>query len=199
MWKKLPLPYSFLLYFIILAGILLIFWNAIDVVYLYLLVLVAQPIWSVFQYPVQLVIQNNILHFVYGELAGESLSFNLPDADEIYLNLILLIAFFGSTGLTTQKMCIRQFIYSLLILFTIHEFILFAYSYTHIWEYIGTQNVAVQEKLVPLISQKFSKVTADFLSIILYHWNTWGWDVVPLVLWIGGIYKTVFIKELWGK
>lgn len=199
MWKKLHLSFKFLLCFLALSGILVILWKFIEILYLNALVIVARPIWSVFQYPVQAVIQDKVLHFLYRGLGNEPLSFGVFKSDEIYLNLVMLLALFGAAKLTIKQNILRSLVYSVCILFVIHEFILFAYSYTHIWGFIETQDISIQEKLMPLISQRFSKSAANFLDTILYHWNTWGWDVVPLILWIGGTYKSVYIKELWSK
>ena len=195
MWKNLPKQFKFILYFLGISAVLVGFWKLIAIAYLYLLAGIAKPVWSLFGYPVQLVIKDNILHFVYIKISQEPISFSVLKADEIYLNLVLIAGLFGASYLTSRKKILRDAIISLGILFVIHEFILFIYSYTNIWEYIGSAETEIQETLTPAILMFFSSSTANNLNYILFHWNTWGWDVIPLMLWLAWINKFIFLKK----
>jgi len=194
MWKKLPKPFRFILIFFVISGILLILWKIISILYLYLLVAIASPIWNFCDYPVQMVIRDHILHFIYRALNQEPLTFIVYKVDEIYLNLVLVLALFGATWLTLKKKILCSFIFSLGILFVIHELVLYAYSYTHIWEFAHNLDPNLQKKFITIISHLFSKTAANFLNHFLSHWNAWGWDVIPLILWLGGIYKFILSR-----
>ena len=127
MWKNLPKPFKFILYFLGISAVLVGLWKLIAIAYLYLLAGIAKPVWSLFGYPVQLVIKDNILHFVYTKISQEPISFSVLKADEIYLNLVLMAGLFGASYLTIRKKILRPAFVSFGILFIIHEFILFIY------------------------------------------------------------------------
>jgi len=195
MLKKQKELYKFIIYFLFISALLTVFWKIISILYIHLLVIIAKPIWSIFGYPVQLVIKENILSFVYIKIAQEPMSFDVHNVDEIYLNLVLLGAFFGATWFTISKKIIPQTIFSFGILFFIHEVVLYIYSYTNIWEYIVNEEYKIQKTLIPSISQFFSVSAADILNHVLFHWNAWGWDVIPFVLWLVSIYKFILPKK----
>lgn len=199
MWKKLPKPYKFIFTFLVIAGLLLISWKIITILYLYLLVYFAKPIWSVFGYPVQLAIRDNVLHFVYMKIALEPISFSVHQSDEIYLNLIIMLALFGATFLIFERKIKYSFLFSLVIIFIIHEFVLYMYAYTNIWEFADSLDINNNKELINNISGFFSKSTAGFFDNLLFHWNAYGWDVVPLILWIFGIYKFIFPRIFLSK
>lgn len=191
MWKKLPKPFKFIICFLVISGLLVVLWKVFAIPYLYLLVGIAKPIWSIFDYPVQLVIKDKILRFVYIKITSEPISFSVYQVDEIYLNIVLIGALFGATWLTIQKKILRSALLSFGILFVIHEFVLYAYSYTNIWEYIGSEDYKIQEMVIQSVYQFFSKSKSNYLEHFLFHWNAWGWDVIPLILWLGSIYKFI--------
>ena len=190
MWKK-PVK-RFILSFVIISGLLTALWKIISIPYLYLLVFIAKPIWSIFNYPVQLAIEDKILKFVYTNISTEPISFSVFQADEIYLNLVLLVALFVSTWIAAKKHFIGRAFISLGILFVFHEIILFAYSYTNIWEYVKGVDNKVLGGLINSVNQYFPGKTAEFFDYFLFHWNAWGWDVLPLILWLISTYKFMF-------
>ena len=60
----------------------------------------------------------------------------------------------------------------------------------------GGAEAEVRETLLPAVSKFFSSSTAYYLDKILFHWNTWGWDVLPLVLWLAFTYNYLFKKNV---
>ena len=193
MWKK--TAKKFIFSFLIIAGVLTALWKFISIPYLYLLVLIAKPVWSFFDYPVQLVIKDNLLKFVYTNISTEPISFSVFQADEIYLNLVLLIALFGATWITLKKKLISQALISAGVLFIIHEIVLFAYSFSTIREYVKSAAPDIQSILLPYVNQFFPDSTAGYFDHFLFQWNAWGWDVLPLLLWLISSYKLFISKQ----
>jgi len=191
MWRKLGKPYKFIAAFLGIAGLLLIFWKIIALLYLHLLVAIAKPIWSVFNSPVQLEIRDNILRFIYLQISPEPMSFSVNKSDEIYLNLILVVSLYSALWIIVKKKILYPFLVSLGILFVVHELILYLYSYTGIWEFADSLDYNSQKELLNNILNLFPKVKANLFNQLIFHWNAWGWDVVPLILWLGGAYKLI--------
>ncbi len=200
-------PIKFLIYFVLSSVILLIFWKIIDLLYMHLLVFTGNIVWRFFDLAVVMDISESGLHFIYRFATRESLSFTVHDADKVYLNLIILFSLVGATRLATGVKIAKAALISFAALFVIHFFMLTGYAYSHIWTFIGTQEADVQRRLIPLVTPLFSHNAADFFEYVLWHWNTWGWDVLPLLLWFALIYKqekagfgtTPLVQYIWGK
>jgi hypothetical protein len=147
--------------------------------------------WGFFNFPVKAVLNEGILHFLYYFPAHDPLSFSVHDADKIYLNLIILLSLIGATWFTFKRKILKSALISLFLLYVFHIFILFLYAYTHIWEFLELQSPEVQKELGRHVADVFTKDISDMLLTIRFHWNTWGWDVSPLLIWLGIILKNV--------
>ena len=191
MLKNIQKPYKFIILFLAFAFALLISWSIIYKPYLYFLVGAGNPVWSVLGFPVKMELTGNTLHFIYIFTGRSPLSFTVHDANEIYMNLILLISLMGAARVILKVKLLKPCLISIAVLFLVHIFVLYAYAYTHIWTFVDTQNPELQNNLLPHISVLFSRSVSDILNGLLFHWNTWGWDVLPLALWLGSTRKSL--------
>ena len=175
--------------FLLIAGILYLWWDLLSVIYIYILAALLNPFCSLLEYPVALNITDGVLHFIYDGLTKTPVSFTVHDASEIYLNLILFIALWGALWWYNQKIRLKFFILGLLILYVCHGTILFAYTFSGIHVFAGNIQGPAREEVVALINKTFPIQLNNLLQVIVFHWNTWGWDTIPLLLWLPGIFK----------
>jgi hypothetical protein len=188
MRKEISKPFRFVLYFAAVSAVLLFFWKIIHLFYLRLLVFTGNPVWKLMDFPVRMDITGDQLHFIYRFVLRDPLSFTVYDADEIYLNLIILIALIGATRFSTGMRVMKPASVASCALFVIHFILLTAYAYTHIWTFTKAQEADAGRELLRHVSPLFSERVAGYLDSVLFHWNTWGWDVIPLLIWAAALY-----------
>ena len=127
------------------------------------------------------------LHFVYRFPLHESLSFTVGDIDEVYLNLLILPALFGAARFALGIRVIKPLLFALAVIFVIHVSVLTAYAVTHIWTFTLAQDPEFQRQLVRHVAGEFPRGAAVWLKKLLYHWNAWGWDVIPVMIWAAAL------------
>ena len=183
MFQKMKKPLNFLLLMSLSNLILLLLWKYISVFYLNIIVILGNPVLSLFYYPLKLAVENNNLQFVYMKINSVPLNYTVYDSGEIFLNITILLSLFSATFFVFRKKIYKEFLISILVIFLIHEMLVWSYAYSHIWNVVSAQGEEVKNILIPEVSKYFSNSTANVLDKINYHWGAWGWDIVPVAIW----------------
>ncbi len=194
MCKRISKNIRFIVVLFVFSGVSLAAWDYISFVYLHLITFLGNPVWAVLDYSVKMTIQAGSLHFVYQNITAEPLSFTVNRVEDIYLNIVVIISLFGASFFTIKKDILKALLVSAVTLLIIHEILLFAYSYTNIWIFLESQGQTMKNSLEPAVSANFPKSTSDFFSTVIFHYNSWGWNAFPLVLWFIGVQKELTSK-----
>ena len=157
--------------------------------------LLGKPILAVSGYPLKLVVEDNELHFIYSNILEQPQKFPVYEADQIFLNLIVISSLFGATCFTFEKRILKKFLFSILMLMVMHIIVIFAYAYAHIWNTVLTQPHEVQVVIISVLTRYFSQPVSVFCGKLTFHWNMWGWDVIPVFIWFLSIRRYSFISE----
>lgn len=184
MFQKLKKPLKFLIIFSVSSFLLLVIWEYISVLYLNFLVIFGNPVLSILNYPLKLTVENNNLQFIFFKINSFPLKYTVYETGEIYLNLIILISLFSATYMVISKRIYKELVISLIVIFILHEIIVYSYAYSHIWNVVSSQSDEIKNVMSSRVSKYFSYTTAHILDKVNYHWGAWGWDLTPVILWI---------------
>lgn len=176
--------HNFFLRFLGIAGVSLLFWKPFSFLYLHIIAPVTNGVLSLFSGSAHLQIIDGILKFQYGSITPQLLQFSVRDVDQIYLNIIVFFALVFSSWKIPLKYRMKFCFSGLGVLILVHIGILSMYTYTTIWDYVSSQPEAVRASLMDTTDAHFPESLTGIFRRILYLWNSWGWDVIPLLLWL---------------
>ncbi len=175
---------NFFLRFLLAAAIFLLIWKPFSLVYMHFIVFLSEVISSIFYPYMDIRIIDGITKFQYNNITTQQLQFSVNDIDQIFLNLIVFLSLmFGSFRVSLRKK-IKHIIIGVSILAAIHLFVTNMYVYTTIWDYVLSQPDDLKTELILRVNGYFSQEMTGLYRKFLFNWNSWGWDVIPLLLWL---------------
>jgi len=186
---------QFFIRFLCVSFIFLLLWKpfslALTVFYGHLFSLILK----IFQSDISAQVVSKNIVFDYSTIFSRDIRFPVGDIDQVFLNVIIMVSLFISTpGLKPKKTLLY-----ILILFGImsclYLFIFHMYSHTFLRIYMSQYYTQLDEQILQTFRDKFPESTMRLYDKILFHWNSWGWDVTPLILWLPVGYKKVIRKQ----
>ena len=184
---------QFLVKFLIISMIFLVLWKPLSIAIMYFLGFLATGVFEISGTGIDVKIISGSLYFDYTEVFSQNISFPLRDIDQIYLNIIILFSLLISTPNLSLQKRVRYMAICLFIMTCIYILILHIYSYTFLRDYLTAKSLTLDENIMIIFRENFSEGRIKFYEKILFHWNSWGWDVIPLFLWLPAGYKRVII------
>ncbi|MFC1731464.1 hypothetical protein ACFL6I_14190 [candidate division KSB1 bacterium] len=175
---------NFFLRFLISSLILLVIWKPVSVLYLHFISSVSGLFFRVFDHAVSLVIADGVLKMMYPSVGGTPLQFSMGEADQIFLNIIVFVSLVLSSYRVVLKKRIVYGIAALGILGLIHVFVIYMYTDVTIWDFIAGQPDQAKSMMTLQANAYFSGRNTELFRYLLFNWNSWGWDVIPLLLWL---------------
>jgi len=190
------LKYNFFIRFLAGSLFLLIIWKPVSTLYLHVISAAANAFFTIIGHSVSLYVEGDVLNMLYPPIARETLSFAMRDADQIFLNLIVLAALIFSSHRVARIRRLKYGAISVILLAFIHVLVVCSYTYVTIWNYVGTLTEPLRSEVTARASVYFSESYATVYEYIIFNWNSWRWDVIPLLLWIpAGLVQFSFLLK----
>jgi len=184
---------QFLFRFLIISMIFLVLWKPLSFAIMHFLGFLATGVFEITHTGIDVKIVSGSLYFDYTEVFSQSISFPLQDIDQIYLNIIILFSLLISTPDLSLQKRVRYMAICFVIMTCVYILIFHIYSYTFLRDYLTAKSLTFDENVMIIFREKFSEGRIKFYEKILFHWNSWGWDVIPLFLWLPVGYKRVIV------
>jgi hypothetical protein len=186
---------TLLVKFFLIALALLIAWAPFSHAYLWLLYAVGQPAFLLPDWSVQVIMEQGALKFLVPLPTGNPLHFTVGDIEEVFLNIVLLIALYGAVFRRPAGGWMRSFAISGLALLCVHALLLILYAATSLPNLLATSGIPGGIEAAATIQHALPGPIMALAQPLLFHWHAWGWDVLPLLLWLpvsglGAIYKS---------
>lgn len=175
---------NFIVRFLAITATGLLLWKPLSVVYLHIITPLTNTVLSIAGSSVQLLIIDGVLKFQYDSVASQLLQFSVNDVDQIYLNILVFFGLVMSSYFLSAKYRVKYLLAGLGLLTVTHVAVLSMYTYTTIWDYVLAQPEALQASMYQRTDTQFSAQFTGVVREIIYLWNAWGWDVIPLLLWL---------------
>ncbi|MCP4728241.1 MAG: hypothetical protein GY863_24590 [bacterium] len=175
---------NFFLRFLAAAGFFLLIWKPFSIAYMHTIVFFSDTVTGIFYPYMDIAIIDGITKFRYSNITAQQLQFSVNDIDQIFLNIIVFLSLIFSSYRIDLKSRVKHAAIGIAILAAIHIFVINMYAYTTIWDYVLSQPAELSSELMARTGTYFSKGVTDIYRRLLFNWNSWGWDVVPLLLWI---------------
>ncbi len=175
--------HNFFIRFLICALFLLIIWKPFSLLYLHTITFFSNVFFQVIEHSVNLFLEGEVIKMQYPAIGSTPLRFSMSDPDQIFMNIIVFAALVISSYRVPVTKRIKYSAFSLIILFFIHMSVIYMYTITTIWDYVASQPDSLRPFLSDQVGQYFSDSMTETYRYVIFNWNSWGWDVIPLLLW----------------
>ncbi len=175
---------NFFLSFIGIAILALLIWEHVSALYLQILAPITNAVASVINPAAQVHIIAGILQFEYTGITPQLLQFSVKDVDQIYLNSVVFFTLIVSSFRVPVRFRLKNYVIGQFLLSGVHVSLLIMYTYTNIWDFVGMQPEASQKLMQNGLEILFPSGITELFETIIYYWNTWEWDVLPLIFWL---------------
>ncbi|MFC1564983.1 hypothetical protein ACFL6G_08615 [candidate division KSB1 bacterium] len=175
---------NFFIRFLVLSAVFLLIWKPISFVYMHIIAFFSNILTGLIHPYLDISVIDGILKFRYNNISAQILQFSVNEVEQVFLNLIVFLCLMISSYRVDLKPRLKYLTAGLLILILIHVFVINMYAYTTIWDYVLNLPDEIKAGLIPRIEMYFSGGITNIYRKLLFNWNSWGWDVIPLLLWL---------------
>jgi hypothetical protein len=72
------------------------------------------------------------------------------------------------------------------LLLVVHGYLLTLYALTSVPGLVLTAGIPGADRIAAAIAGGMPGLSPGTAGRLLFHWHTWGWDTLPLLLWLPG-------------
>lgn len=166
-----------------ISMLLLVLWEPLSFLYIYLVSGCTEIIFSITGYPVDLNVEAGVLKMIFPPFMGDPLRFSMENADHIFLNILMFTALYASSYKIPIGNRLKSGFSLATILLFVHICVVYMYTSTTITDYMNSQSVHLKTA-ADLYLSTFPAGSPVIFKSLMFHWNSWGWDLIPILLWI---------------
>ena len=182
---------DFLVRFLLISFLILLLWKPLSYIFMLFLGYLIKCVFKIIGNGIDIKIISQNIFFDYSEIFSQDISFPVQNIDQIYLNIIIIFSLLFSTPGITIKKRTRYFFFFFLVMSFVYTMIFYMYSFTFLKDYIAAHYSNLDEQVLRIFRESFPESKMRLYDKLLFHWNSWGWDVIPLFLWLPLGYKRV--------